>query len=206
MVQGLDVSQWQKKLNWQKVATDYDFAIIKATGGRTSIDPAYQHNWAQARAYGLTLGPYHFYYTADGPAEQAKHFIKTALPNCKPHDLPPTLDLEQRSHNSNVTLASFTADIKSWLKRVEEAFEKRPIIYTDLSFANHWLTDISFAKYPLWIAYPGEQVRIPHTWLGEGYAFWQNGKRSINGIQFDYDTFNGNDLQLKNGEIINRPI
>lgn len=205
-VQGLDASKWQSGLNWQQVAIDYQFAFIKATGGHTYIDPDYLHNWNEALNTNLIIGAYHFYYSIDSPEEQANHFITTVRSNMRPGNLPPALDLEGKSINSHISQEQFVADIKTWLNTVEQALGKPPIIYTDLDFAKHWLTDPSLASYPLWIAYPDTPLRLPAAWKSVGYAFWQNGKRSIDGIQFDYDTFNGNHLQLRNGEIINRPI
>lgn len=203
-VQGLDISKWQNGLNWQQVAIDYQFAFIKATGGQTYIDPDYQHNWNEAISANLILGAYHFYYSIDSPEEQANHFITTAGSNMRPDSLPPALDLEGKSINSHISQEQFVADVKTWLNIVDQALGKTPIIYTDLDFAKHWLTDPSLASYPLWIAYPDTPIRLPAAWESVGYAFWQYGKRSIDAIQCDYDLFNGTLDELKSGSVFNR--
>lgn len=203
-IQGLDASEWQKGLNWQIAAMDYQFAFIKATGGRTYTDPDYQNNWNEALKAHLVLGAYHFYYSIDSPQEQAHHFITTVRPNMRPGDLPPALDLEGKSINSQISQEQFVADIKVWLNTVQNAFGTTPIIYTDLDFAKHWLTDPSLANYPLWIACPFNPIQLPRAWENVGYAFWQYGNREIESVKFDYDLFNGTLVELKSGLIINR--
>ncbi len=204
-VQGLDASQWQKKLDWHKAAQQYTFTFIKATGGRYFTDPAFLENWTCARENQFIMGAYHFYYSADPAQQQAEHFIKTVQPHTKAGDLPPALDVEGQSINSSISHEQLLSDIKQWLQTVESAFGKTPVVYSDLDFAKHWLVDDQLATYPLWIAYPDEPIRLPATWDQVGYAFWQFGKKEIDGIKFDYDLFNGTIEELYSGSIKNRP-
>ena len=52
-----------------------DFAFVKASEGETLRDPQFDHNWAAAKAAGLTRGAYHFY-RADGDLSHAVRDVK----------------------------------------------------------------------------------------------------------------------------------
>ncbi|MBI3647932.1 MAG: hydrolase, partial [Actinobacteria bacterium] len=65
---GIDVSHWQGKIDWTKVAADgVTFAIVKATEGRNYVDPMYATNAAGATANGIAVGAYHF--ASPGPQQ-----------------------------------------------------------------------------------------------------------------------------------------
>src|SRR5690349_7236247 len=69
---GVDVSAHQGTIDWPTVAADgVSAAYLKATEGATFRDPAFAHNWQQARAAGLQVGAYHFFTLCRGGAEQA---------------------------------------------------------------------------------------------------------------------------------------
>src|SRR5207248_10239672 len=58
---GVDVSNWQGNINWNKVAADGKrFAFMKASEGRTYTDPTYAQNRQGALAAGVVIGAYHF--------------------------------------------------------------------------------------------------------------------------------------------------
>jgi len=58
---GIDVSHWQGKIQWPRVAAaGYTFAFGKATESTTYTDPTYATNRTGAESAGLTFGAYHF--------------------------------------------------------------------------------------------------------------------------------------------------
>ena len=88
-------------------------------------------------------------------------------------------------------------EAKRWLDVVEEYYNMRPIIYTNVDFYNRNL-GADFDKYPLWVAhyYQPEQPRIGRDWL-----FWQHSdKGNVNGITtpVDFNVFNGDSSSFKN--------
>lgn len=89
-VEGIDVSWYQKKIDWQEVATSKVFAFIKATEGVTLEDKAFASNWTGARTAGVLRGAYHFFHPSADPIKQAEFFLSTVV-TC---ELPPVLDVE----------------------------------------------------------------------------------------------------------------
>jgi GH25 family lysozyme M1 (1,4-beta-N-acetylmuramidase) len=69
----VDVSKYQGDINWPAVARSIDAAIIKATDGASYIDPAFERNYRNARASGLSVILYHFLRPGDG-RRQARTF------------------------------------------------------------------------------------------------------------------------------------
>src|SRR5205823_6612872 len=58
---GLDVSNWQRTIQWSAVArAGYRFAMLKASEGITYVDPYYRPNRSHAELRGLRVGAYDF--------------------------------------------------------------------------------------------------------------------------------------------------
>ena len=61
-IHGIDVSRWQERIDWQRVAKMRDngirlqFAFIKATEGEKLVDPYFSRNWQLSRENGLLRG------------------------------------------------------------------------------------------------------------------------------------------------------
>lgn len=66
-IHGIDVSRWQERIDWQRVAKMRDngirlqFAFIKATEGEKLVDPYFLRNWQLSRENGLLRGAYHYF-------------------------------------------------------------------------------------------------------------------------------------------------
>jgi GH25 family lysozyme M1 (1,4-beta-N-acetylmuramidase) len=59
-VPGIDVSRWQRRIDWSVVAdAGYRFAFIRATIGDEYTDPRFYLNWDGARETEMLLAPYH---------------------------------------------------------------------------------------------------------------------------------------------------
>ena len=194
-VQGIDVSNWQGDIDWNKVrAAGTQFAFIKATEGGDYVDPKFAQNWQAAKSVGIPRGAYHCVYWCRAAHEQALWFILN-VPN-DPDALPPVLDLEWNGHSRGlpetnpVKLA--LEKIKIMLEVMEAHTGKRPIIYTDVrsSRARFWkascqATISGCARSP---AEPQEIYR-DRPWL-----FWQFTTTGyVPGIEkpVDRNVFNG---------------
>ena len=58
---GIDVSQWQRNINFSDVADDNIYIVyIKATQGNNYIDPYFEKNYANAKKNNLKIGVYHY--------------------------------------------------------------------------------------------------------------------------------------------------
>lgn len=190
-VKGIDVSHYQGTINWDKVASDgVKFTYIKATGGKGFIDPEFKKNWNGSRESGLSRGAYHFFYAAEDPIEQAKHFLNV-VGEFKRNDLPPVLDVEITDHIDTENLRTRVLD---WLKYVHEKTGKRPVIYSDIAFLDEHLNSTKLSEYPLWVAdYQQSLGSLPISWQHAGWYIWQHGQGNIQGIDgsVDLNIFNG---------------
>src|SRR5688572_22148084 len=140
----------------------------------------------------MIRGAYHFFIGSKDGKKQAENFIDKV--ELAPGDLPPVLDIEQLN---GATTADIKREAKEWLKVVENHFQVKPIIYTNVDFYTRHL-GIEFDGYPLWIAhyYQPEQPRISRAWV-----FWQHSDEGrVNGIvsKVDFNVFNGDSLAFRN--------
>lgn len=195
-VHGFDVSHHQGNINWKELQKTQlstfplQFVFMKASEGGDFNDKAFKENFDNARKYGFIRGAYHFYNPKTSPERQADFFIRTV--DLKPGDLPPVLDIEQRSKDMNV----LKNDLKIWLKKVENHYKVKPILYTSYKFKTLYLNDSTFNSYPYWIAhYYVDSVRYEGEW-----KFWQHTDvGTLPGIRqrVDLNIFNGSLEELQ---------
>lgn len=194
-VHGIDVSHYQKQVNWPLVAAqDVKFAFVKATEGQSMQDTLFCQNWDAMRAAGITRGAYHFFRPGTSAAAQAMNFLATV--DLQHGDLPPVLDVEVTDGLSPEALA---IGVKTWLTMVEDAWKIKPIVYSNQKFYNQHLAGLVY-DYPVWLARYTE-LRKPDLTDGHAWHFWQYGNRGrLNGIvgDVDFNVFNGNINDLQN--------
>ena len=195
---GIDVSRYQKVINWSDVKEmqveniKIGFAFIKATEGVDNVDPQFRRNWLKAEKEKIPKGAYHYFIASKSGNAQADNFIE--IVKLKKGDLPPVLDIEATGGTSASELKH---KIKEWLQKVEEHYKVRPILYTNIYFYNKYLRG-NFDAYPLWIAHylQPDKPRIDIKW-----AFWQHSESGrVNGIRtaVDFNVFSGDSTQFKN--------
>ena len=129
MLKGIDVSNHQRGMDLSKV--DCDFVIIKATEGKSYVDPSCDIFFQEALNLNKKIGIYHFANNSDNTAEQeADWFIK----NTKGYigKAIPILDFEDKGATHDVAWA------KKWLDRVAEAYGCKPLIYMSESVVNSY--------------------------------------------------------------------
>jgi lysozyme len=172
-VQGIDVSNWQGDIDWDKVrAAGTQFAFIKATEGGDYLDPKFAQNWEGAKRAGIPRGAYHMVFWCRSANEQALWFILN-VPNDR-DALPPVLDLEwngsSRSCPKRIPVDLAIEKIKIMLDVMEAHTGKRPIIYTDVTF-HHEVLEGQFPGYNFWlrsVAAEPQAIYRERPWL-----FWQ---------------------------------
>lgn len=142
-LKGIDISNHQRGLDLSKI--DCDFVIIKATEGKSYVDPSCDNFFQKALSLGKKLGIYHFANNSDNTAQQeadwfiqnTRGYIGKAIP---------VLDWEDNI-TDNVPWAL------EWLQRVEETYGCKPIIYMSESVVNrHDWSSVANANYGIWVA------------------------------------------------------
>ena len=190
---GIDVSHFQGDVNWEEVkAAKITFVYDKASEGNTFKDPDYDRNKEGAHQSDLAHGSYHFYTSDDDPIDQAEFFI--GIIDYGVGDMPPVLDLEDGGIKGNVDQEKFQSDILKWLKYVESKLGVKPLIYTNHTFGDTYLTSKEFSEYQLWIAEYGVTTPIiPKIWSENGWLIWQRSERgTVEGAigKVDHDLYN----------------
>lgn len=188
---GIDVSHWQRSVNWSTVRrAGYRFAILKATQNSGWSDDTFADKRAKARAAGLVTGAYHFAGPGDVAAE-VSHFCRT-VGTLQPGELI-ALDWE-------VTSRDPVGWCLAWLRAVEDRLGLKPLLYMNRSTCDgfNW-TPVVQAGYPLWLArYDGSQAQPTGTrW--PSVAMKQLTKTgSVPGIAggVDVDVFYGDEAAL----------
>jgi lysozyme len=189
MVPCIDISHFNGKVDFHKVfASGRRFVFGKASEN-VGDDPTFAHNRNAALDAGLLFGGYHFFRFDDNWGPQATHFVKS-IGTLRKGELPPVLDLEQqvyRDGKTGISVAQGAQRALAWLDTVHGALGALPIVYCDPDFAQHFLQDKGFAKYPLWLA--GYQSHVPHCpapW--KSILFWQNAEHGLcPGVSGDCD-------------------
>ena len=193
---GLDISEYQGKIDWDLVdnlENEYpiEFVFIRATAGNDREDGQFEKNWLSAKKRKMIRGAYHYYRPNENSLEQAKLFIKTV--RLKKGDLPPVLDIEKLPKGQS--LDSLKIGLRRWLNAVEVHYKVKPIIYTGEKYYDDFLKE-DFSDYLFWIAnYNFYREKIEEDWL-----FWQfTEKASVSGIKgnVDVNIFNGDVEQLR---------
>ncbi|RYJ45605.1 glycoside hydrolase family 25 protein [Flavobacterium beibuense] len=194
---GFDISQYQGKIDWDKVHGENEhyamkFVFIRSTAGKNKTDSQYKTNWKQAGKKGFIRGAYHYYRPNENSIKQAENFISTV--KLEKGDLPPVLDIEKIP--SKQSMDSLKVGLKRWLDKVEGHYGVKPIIYSGESFYTDFLKK-EFEGYTVWIAnYSFFEDEIRKEW-----HFWQfTDKAAIEGIDgnVDVNIYNGNYDELKN--------
>jgi GH25 family lysozyme M1 (1,4-beta-N-acetylmuramidase) len=135
MMNGIDVSHHQGKIDWKSVAKSVQFAVIRSSHGKHETDRCWEQNYAAARLAGIPIGAYHYFYYGNKKAfdEELQNFL--AHLKGKHFDLPVFLDFEEEDKKYDPPLGAVDrVTLTNW---AIEAFEKiraaglRPGIYAN---------------------------------------------------------------------------
>lgn len=191
MAKGIDVSFWQGDVDWQAVASEADFVMIKATQGRSGSgaelfeDRKFRRNIEGAPAAGLKCGVYHFF-TAATEAEavrEADYFISVITPYKDKIDLWAAADVEEDAFLGSASRDQLTAAVQTFCDRVAAAGFS-PMVYANSYYWKSRLGDIRGAAR--WLALWRDDMAKP-----EGFgdiALWQySSSGSVRGVDGNVD-------------------
>src|SRR5215210_6885099 len=121
-IRGIDVHGAKGPIDWPRVRqAGFQFALLKATEGRTFDDDRFKANRRDAKAAGLVVGAYHFARPDNNsPAAEAAHFLRVC--QVQPGELRPALDWEHDPPTAPWAL--------QFLRAIEAAIGAPPIFYT----------------------------------------------------------------------------
>lgn len=187
-INGIDVSQWQYIIDWQKVKNSgqVDFAIIKAGWGKHAdqVDPFFKTNMEQAQAVGLDTGIYWFSYAMS--VEEAKEEALACLEVIKGYSFnyPIYYDFEYYEALNTLSYATLSAMIETFCSTLQEHGYYTGVYGSGSDFEYRIYRHV-LDKYPVWVA---EYDTPTLTWYTGNHGMWQySPKGRIDGISTDVD-------------------
>src|SRR5215211_6340366 len=158
LIHGVDVSVYEPRINWRTLREQgVRFALVRATSGVGYVDSVFASHWDGARREGILRGAYHYLIAGQDARKQADLFISTV--GSDRGELPPIVDLEDK-YNENETNKQIINTCKAVLDHIEQAFGRKPMIYSRSTYLKEHVTvngkAPAWAKdYDLWTAqYP----------------------------------------------------
>lgn len=147
---GLDVSEFQGEIDWEKVYTDGKRAVyIRSSLGSDYIDSRFEENYAGAKEAGLKVGFYH-YVTAVNTAqarEQARFFVDVI--RGKEFEMRPAMDFE---YFADLSSNQINAIGKAFIDELVSYSGKPAVVYSDSYDARTLWNGEIYENYPLWVA------------------------------------------------------
>lgn len=185
---GIDISQYQGKIEWDSVqliqgVQPIDFALVRATMSISRKDKYFDKNWQKLADKNIIRGAYHFYDANKSSTEQAENFIQKV--ELQSGDLPPILDIEKLSRiQSNEELKR---GIFNWLHLVENHYHIKPIIYSyDYYFLSYFKPE-ELEGYVIWVANYNPVDRP----IFEKWDIWQFSEKGlVKGVHENYVDLN----------------
>lgn len=190
-VLGIDVSKWQKEIDWDKVKNEgVDFAIIRC-GYRGSVtgslveDPYFEQNIKGARAAGIKVGVYFFTQAVNEVEAVEEASMVISLVRDYELQYPVFIDTEGAGGNGradSLNVEERTAVCEAFCTTVKNAGLEAGV-YASRNWYNNKLTANTLESYAIWLA---EYRSVP---LYQGYyQMWQyTSKGKINGINGNVD-------------------
>ena len=174
---GIDVSEWQGKINWAQVKTaGVDFAILRCGYASTYPDKQWHNNVQGCLSSGMPFGVY-LYSRATSPEEASKEadFVISQLKSeyLTGADLafPVYFDME----DSKMVGKNYAAIAQAFFDKLTAA--GYPVgTYANLSWWNKHLTSPVFDKYSKWVAAYNASIGLtyaPMSNFSEGNGIWQ---------------------------------
>lgn len=184
MVKGIDVSQWQGNIDFNKVAhSGINFVIIRAGFGKyiNQKDPYFEQNYQRAKAAGLNVGAYWYSYadSVESAIEEAALCMRVL--EGKTFEMPIYFDLEEQSQFSRGR-----AFCDSIVKAFCNGLEKNGYfagLYISRSPLQTYISSDVAKRYALWIAEYNSKCNY-----GGEYGIWQySSTGKVNGISSSVD-------------------
>lgn len=198
-INGIDVSKWQKDVNWEKVKNSgIDFAIIRignrySGSGKIELDPYFIKNIEGAHKAGIDVGVYFFTQavTQKEAREEAQFVVKQLKPYSKWLNYPVYYDLESTS-TDRIGKAKLNTKQKTELCKAfcDEIKENGyiPGIYTYYLYYLQQLNMDELGSYEIWLARSSNEPSYQGKLFPYDYSMWQyNCDGKVAGINGNVD-------------------
>lgn len=182
---GIDVSAWQKDIDWKKVkASGVDFAILRCgyRGSKTGAlveDSYFYKNLTEAKEAGVEVGVYFFTQAINETEAVEEASMVLALVGDTELEYPIFIDTENTNGRADgIDKATRTAVCDAFCKTIESAGKKAGI-YASRNWFNNKLYDDKLEEHIRWVA-----EYASTTAYARRYEMWQyTSSGSIDGIE-----------------------
>lgn len=175
----MDVSRWQKRIDWDKVKASglVSGVMLRALGNSAKdapskpyIDPTFERNYAECQRLGIPCGVYYYckaVNTAEADAELA--LLRKVLTG-KTVQLPVAVDIEDKYVQAPLDKQTLT-DIAAHALAAIEQMGFYAMLYTGLYFGqtNLYMGGAALKKYDVWLAAYRSKKPAPE-W---SFGMWQ---------------------------------
>ena len=190
-VLGIDVSSYQQEIDWEAVkAAGVEYVFIRVgwrgtESGTLNEDKRAQEYYKGAKAAGLRIGAYFFSQaiSMEEAAEEAAFALKV-VKGWK-LELPLVYDWEyagETARTANMDRRTLTNCTRVFCRRVEDA-GLAPMIYFNVSQAQHLLHLEELTEFPFWLAQYREGLDYPYR----VYCWQYTGEGTVPGINVPVD-------------------
>lgn len=172
ITRGIDVSEWQGVINWNKVKnSDIDFAFVRVAYGTGYIDKQYAANMKNAEAAGVPVGTY-IYSTATTTAGALKE-AKLVISKMKGYKVsyPVVFDLEysKMGQLSRTQVAKLALTFCNEVKRAGYY----PMVYCNTNWYDEKVDWSLLPGIDVWVARYGDKILAPSR-SDYDYTIWQS--------------------------------
>lgn len=189
---GIDVSKYQGRINWQKVAAEgVEFVFLRLglrgyESGKLVEDETFQANIKGATEHGIKVGVYFFSQAIT--EEEAVEEANFVLERIAPYNIecPVVFDVEKVGSSSarmNQLTPQERTDVTIAFLDTIEAAGYKSMFYHNMETALLLLELERLKDYDRWFAYYGEELYYPYA-----YGVWQYSEKGrIDGISAEVD-------------------
>ena len=188
---GLDISSYQKGINFDEIKSKVDFLILRAgftgwggDGTNKNKDSCFEDFYSKSKARGIPVGAY--WYSCANTYEKGKAEAEYLYNNClkgKQFEYPIYMDVEEDRHQQ--VGKSIMADA---IKGFCEYLENKGYyvgIYANSNYFNNFIDTAKLSMYDKWLAVWTSNK--PSFKYGD-YGLWQNSSSGyISGMRVDTD-------------------
>ncbi len=184
-VLGIDVSKWNKEIDWEAVkASGVEFVIIRCgyRGSKTGVlveDPYFRKNIEGAKAAGLDVGVYFFTQAiTQSEAVEEASMVLSLIKDCE-LEYPIFIDTEGSGGRADsLDVATRTEICRAFCETIEQA-DYEAGVYASRNWFYNQVDDDVLSQYSIWVA----EYREEPLYTGR-YDIWQyTSSGSVDGIE-----------------------
>ena len=190
---GIDISTFQKKVDFEKVkGENISFALLRAGYGQYSSqkDDMFEEHYKNAKKAGISVGAYWYSYASTTEQAQAEAQVCAEIIKQKQFEYPVFYDIEENKQaNLGKTMCTYMCEAFC------DTLEKKGYfvgVYANLNWFTNYLKYSELRKkYQIWLAQYNDEMTFDgdiHIWqyTSNGKATGVNGRVDMNWCYVDY--------------------